>query len=646
MDYQLLKINNVTKLCDDRILFNNDKDILDNQWFDFQLHYLCKILEIPIFNKTQCPKLYHEGRLKPRESNFTDIFTRNQIFRELKKKYSSRKVNNHEIIDIPDSDISENISALGDYGFSKTKIYKLFKPTLNKDNETVVLPVSYFDNKILTSDLFYTDDELVKDSLEQSNDDEKVIYNLDDMGDEELETKSSAEQERQPCLNYGKLSWNRNSCYADSVIFLLFIRMHQYPDAQLSYHLINSDINDNKLNDKRCSVQRADGTFTKVSEDETKEKLNNIIQEFRKIYSNFKSGTTYNIENLRKLFSECGGPLTWSWNTGDTQDAEEFLLDLLRILQIKFPNEINGNSNQSKTNLLTTYHYAEGNKFLGTINKLIRLHGSSNLSSFYNADQTPNFNDKIEIKNSDFSDAQILYLQYDDLINKFISTSEITRFILDESTGITSHRIYRDVTLQKKFKVGDKKKIIKAKRTIKVNISKLLDTKTVINTSLVTDMGIKSYHIKDKQYDLDTNNQYYFKKDNPEIHLPIEQLGDIGFRQMLKIEHPELDNKTEDIFLFVKRQIIDLVTGQPIFINLAVDNIKEIQVESSTYTLSGAVYWKNNHYMAIYKCGDNFYHFDDLSNPHLRNLGSYERMMNFDNNIVQTNSTIYHYIRN
>ena len=36
MDYQLSKINNVTKLCDDRILFNDDNDILDNQWFDFQ----------------------------------------------------------------------------------------------------------------------------------------------------------------------------------------------------------------------------------------------------------------------------------------------------------------------------------------------------------------------------------------------------------------------------------------------------------------------------------------------------------------------------------------------------------------------------------------------------------------------------------
>ena len=49
---------------------------------------------------------------------------------------------------------------------------------------------------------------------------------------------------------------------------------------------------------------------------------------------------------------------------------------------------------------------------------------------------------------------------------------------------------------------------------------------------------------------------------------------------MLKIEHPELDNKTEDIFIFVKRQTIDIKTGETVFVNLMVDNIKEIQVES------------------------------------------------------------------
>ena len=60
---------------------------------------------------------------------------------------------------------------------------------------------------------------------------------------------------------------------------------------------------------------------------------------------------------------------------------------------------------------MPSYHYAQQNPFLGTINKLIRLNGSSNISSFYNADQTPNFNDKIEVRNQDFSDAQILYLK-------------------------------------------------------------------------------------------------------------------------------------------------------------------------------------------------------------------------------------------
>ena len=77
MSYQLLKINNVTKLCDDRILFDEDTNILDIQWFDFQLRKLCETLEIPIENKLQCPPLYHSGHTRPEHINYTNLFTRN-----------------------------------------------------------------------------------------------------------------------------------------------------------------------------------------------------------------------------------------------------------------------------------------------------------------------------------------------------------------------------------------------------------------------------------------------------------------------------------------------------------------------------------------------------------------------------------------
>ena len=87
--------------------------------------------------------------------------------------------------------------------------------------------------------------------------------------------------------------------------------------------------------------------------------------------------------------------------------------------------------------------------------------------------------------------------------------------------SVSSSKIYRDPILQKNFRRTQAKKLKTAKRRIKVPMSKLLDIKTVVNTAGITDSGIKSYHMKDKEYALDINNQYYFRKDTPEIHLEL-----------------------------------------------------------------------------------------------------------------------------
>ena len=126
MDYQLLKINNVTKLCDDRIIQDKKGNILDIQWFDFQLHILCDLIDVPIFNNNFCPEAYHEATPKPVESNYLNTFTRNQIFRELKEIFGSSMKDKIEIVTIPLNKTNQHLEKLENTGFSNSKIYKLF----------------------------------------------------------------------------------------------------------------------------------------------------------------------------------------------------------------------------------------------------------------------------------------------------------------------------------------------------------------------------------------------------------------------------------------------------------------------------------------------------------------------------------------
>ena len=48
--YKLLKINDITKICDDKIYINNEDKLLDYQWHDFQLRHVCHELGIETVN--------------------------------------------------------------------------------------------------------------------------------------------------------------------------------------------------------------------------------------------------------------------------------------------------------------------------------------------------------------------------------------------------------------------------------------------------------------------------------------------------------------------------------------------------------------------------------------------------------------------
>lgn len=679
MSYQLLKINNVTKLCDDRILFDEDTNILDIQWFDFQLRKLCETLKIPIENKLQCPPLYHSGHTRPEHINYTNLFTRNQIFRELKKKYTSTFLDDgkHEIITIPDEAIMASKSDLENFGFCNKKNFLLFKKTLNADNQCEVIPESFITkDEVVIIPPFYTDDEKEATSL-KSDVSHQTLYNTDDFGDESISTdkekkskpvkkkpnpnnkgKAAAKsgdpvgQPKNKCEKYGKLVWYENSCYMDSPIFLLFTRMLNHSDTRLAGHLLNYEITVDNINPKRCYSDNADETFTVNNKEETVEKLGHILKEFRDVFANFKEGAADNLNRFRELLGICGGVLTKKWSKGETQDSEEFLIDLFEIFQVKTPN-LPSSLISSLTNTSSIYYFSDKNVELDNIIRFKNTHGSTNLAkyNFQRGDGSNIYDTVIDNHDESINHVQILNVTGINLQDIFKYGTALHGLSLkpEDIVVIDEKNWYNDKMLDLKFRTSDKTKVENLVETIELSITNMLSIADIRDYG---EANITSYHFFDSRYE--HNDESYYLKDSdvdspPEINPLSEITEDLGFKKSLVIEKKELNTDTQDIFINISRIIGDH-EGQT-KLNFKVSNFETLPITGVTYDLHGLVYWtggadgKGGHYMSVFKCDDEYYHFDDLAGGLIIKIGTYADVISFREGILLTNSTIFHYIR-
>lgn len=124
MKYNLLKINNISKICDDTIYTDQDGNIIPLQWFDFQLDFIFEKKGLSTYNEITGLK-----------------YTRNQMRNLLNEIF-----NNHVILD-------DNIApdVLYSYGLLPVKINNEFNisnlggimrftPALNEYSNSVAKP--------------------------------------------------------------------------------------------------------------------------------------------------------------------------------------------------------------------------------------------------------------------------------------------------------------------------------------------------------------------------------------------------------------------------------------------------------------------------------------------------------------------------
>jgi hypothetical protein len=746
MDYQLLKVNGIVKLCDDRILFDTKKTILDEQWFDFQLHYICELVGVPIIDPETCPPIYTPENPRPAHSNFTDKFTRNQIFRALLDKYGHTVVGDgSKLIQIPDNDIvlptedetyvttktSENLSNLIKYGITSEKIYKLYEPVIANDTGTYISPMSPV-HKPIENNKYYTDelDEYTKytvktgpdvtDSADLTDTSKELseilktpILSTDDKSSlsdsvpldkkkpprrrkkstkapdspladalkpppepEPLDKKKPPRRRKKPkkapdssladalkppdptpvldgsrdvpdCDTLGKLTWTRNSCYADSIIYLFFLRMHLYPNTRIEAQL-SKPIEIGNMNDKRCVVGGEEYGPAMALPD-NRDILNKIRINYMEIIQSLRKGDVFAIEPLRKLMGQCGGPDTYSWNSSETQPTQTFTDDLIRLLQYKLPTEMTGMSSESRVGKYQRYYYSSTNQHIDEIKAALLKGRESNFDKIIDADGSKIYDNLLTHDDPSMAHFQTITITGEDLVWKTIVTSDTV--VLDEATVaiLKKNQIYTDPFSKQKFHKADKNNIIQLYNNTTIAIETLLSPQRITDTSQV---DARSYYITKEGYELDQNSNFYYKTDEPGNMISTESFvrEGIGYKVSLKLEKATLTNTADDILIFVNR-LMGEDPAHGMRCSIRINQIENITLNDGTkYKLHGLVYWKGSHFMSIYNCNGTYYHYDDMPSGKgsIVRIGTYDEMMNWRKGrilVAQRNSAIYHYIK-
>ena len=253
MTYNLLSVNNITKICDTKIYtFNNN--ILPIQWLNFQLKWLVEKLKL---YPKQTSYFHQQIKTYYTIPYFLDL-TNSELYNILKKQFGLKKVT---IISSLNTPVVCNMVKIPDEIFinikEESKKFGFYQPDNKHIIKQNIKDESYFGGfSNFTADLSHNKAFIICKKIDEDNDwylDKKPdIYNdkfpfvkgienldmfnleqkqininddVDDVVDEAennltIATKWIQDNMSQECLT-GFFRFSKNSCYADSIIFLI-----------------------------------------------------------------------------------------------------------------------------------------------------------------------------------------------------------------------------------------------------------------------------------------------------------------------------------------------------------------------------------------------------------------------------------------
>lgn len=326
-EYNTLTINNITKICDDNYYIYNNK-LIEYQWNIYQLRY---ILQECLDESTIDPITKLE--LNPIALSYK-IKERISIDSNIKNKYG--KYNLDKIMGIVPIKTKNNINMNNLGG-------KLKKPVIIDDSILVIK-----DSNIEKSDIHYLYSTEILDSTlkpELSKKKKLVFPKKTELPKSRIliATSSIESYNKDDFRKFGRLDWNSNSCYADSVLIMLLYPIY-YPN--ISNFTLKEFIEKKLEKKEEIDKIRLYICDEKKNFDENYEIHNNIITKFKQFYSDLKNNEIIDINDLSIELKKCKDKLFQQLD-GGLHDATEFLSILFSIFFVSHYNE----------NELITYYY-------------------------------------------------------------------------------------------------------------------------------------------------------------------------------------------------------------------------------------------------------------------------------------------------
>ena len=687
MNYNFLTINNITKICDDNLYLDENGNLTQFQWYDFQLDFALKNLEIDL--SSSLTHSITEYKLTRKEIlvlvknifGVSSINTKPGIKKELLKKYGLYKGEGIKNYYVPETlggltellyddkkdtvlqpknykktsdntihDSNIDISSLIIKSKKKLKIHR-------KSDKSTSSQSSTSDASVVSSTTSLKKKKLKihkkSDKSTSSQSDASVASSTSNSDDKKTNIFKAISPNKQRsdkglliiknsddiCRKMGKFDWSRNSCYADSILLgivynaILNKRSLENPIGSHIYNIITTKRynTENLGNIKLCPNKTIE---------ETVEILNTIIDNLKDIVMKIENSEIISIQSFLKGVNDlCSNLFTENYYDGNTHDVKDFYSNIMFILGIN----------------TTNYN-----------RKDILFFNIENTHSLLNEPFITNPYDKTKIRTVDGLGKNILGHHEQVLDNSHISTVEVlSNYMFNKynNLGITTYskQIYNKnkdkytyfYKLNGYIKKSEQDLIKIRINNTSFNVLDFLETKHH-DLFLNEDEIVYKYYDDNIGDELYLGERYYYNKQdrgNFEKYTKSSEISDeVGFRVGLKVENLLINNSSMYINFNINRShSIYLASGRRknIKLDIKINLVQSFTISDSDYNLDFIVCWFRNHYVTIFNCGNKYYLYDDTfvgSDDYIYEIGNFNNLMTYNhgrNNLFALRNSVF-----
>lgn len=614
MSKQLLTINNITKICDDKYYFKPDNSLTEFQWYDHQIDFIIANIdtdmEIRIINPITGYRL-----------------SRSQIYKYLVKTFKTNKF-------IIKDTISED--ELQKFGLSKKKniprdIYifdsiggQSYPPIeYCKNTNTSSIPQKYIYGKIVEIKKIVSKNTKVNQKSKKKKiklSKPKKIHNRFfktirmDNGLRQIKNTTDRLEK------LGKFDWYNNSCYADSILLALFYNAIQNPEQLIYKRILTKRYTSDDINEiYQCKNKR----------EETHLILNSILDTLKTYLNDISKSKIFNIYNLLRDMNKCKKFFAQNYSDGSFHDLNEFLESILKLLSISIDT--------SERQIVYRSPFSNKDKINFSVPNIHNSNYNLQLTdgvgeSFYPVTKVSNRRPQVQQVNITNDILLDSYRKLDiNTVSSLIALNNSNKYYIEP--------------ILKKWVLKSNKLAIKVKyNNIQLNISSFTTLRIIHNFSNKEQYYYYSKNIEDREHPLDLGHKYYYnindKDDYTKYKKSSEMSEDIGFRVSYKIEEYILGNHSNYISFNIHRryhsQIFENKKLQPInkILNIKIIPEEILNIDGSNYRLTSIMLYKDLHYFAIILLGDNYYLYDDNyeyppQTNYIEKIGGYQSILNY-----------------